>query len=147
VLFEDGSPLSRPQWFRTISNKSLYDARDTTRCLLDAGGWGISQTRLQSWFRRATLVSPVKSKNRKKVLEAIRKRPNRKARNLQRLRPQMSAGRTQKSDDQLQPEGRTPNHFPLVGIGATAGGLEAFPRLLRVFPQPQRCELEEQRSH
>jgi two-component system CheB/CheR fusion protein len=37
------------------------------------------------------------------------------------------AGRTQKSGDY-------PNHFPIVGIGASAGGLEAFTELLSHLP-------------
>src|SRR5262249_30810186 len=31
-------------------------------------------------------------------------------------------------------EGRTPNHFPIVGIGASAGGLEAFTELVKNLP-------------
>jgi two-component system, chemotaxis family, CheB/CheR fusion protein len=51
----------------------------------------------------------------------------------------MPAGQRQKPGDQLQPEphrlkGNTPNHFPIVGIGASAGGLEAFTELLKRLP-------------
>src|SRR5437764_10173065 len=32
------------------------------------------------------------------------------------------------------PEGGTPNPFPIVGVGASAGGLEAFTQLLKHLP-------------
>ena len=32
-------------------------------------------------------------------------------------------------------EHRSPNHFPVVGVGASAGGLEAFKRLLKAIPE------------
>lgn len=84
----------------------------------------------------------MKSKNRKKVPAAKRptiKRPNRKAQSPQRLHAQTTAGQTQKPDGHLQPEtqqpeGRIPNHFPIVGIGASAGGLEALTELLKYLP-------------
>ena len=79
---------------------------------------------------------------RKNILEAtrpIRKGPNRKGRSVQRLRVQIPAGQTQKAANRLQPKnhrpkGRTPNHFPIVGVGASAGGLEAFTELLKNLP-------------
>ena len=51
----------------------------------------------------------------------------------------MSARQTQEPGDKVQSEtprlkGRTPNHFPVVGVGASAGGLEAFTELLRNLP-------------
>jgi len=51
----------------------------------------------------------------------------------------MSARQTQEQGDKVQPEtrglkGRTPNHFPVVGIGASAGGLEAYTELLKNLP-------------
>src|SRR5262249_46232723 len=36
--------------------------------------------------------------------------------------------------DPTRLKGRTPNHFPVVGIGASAGGLEAFTELLKNLP-------------
>src|SRR5262249_60650335 len=51
----------------------------------------------------------------------------------------MSPRRTQERGDKVQLEthrleGRTPNHFPIVGIGASAGGLEAFTELVKNLP-------------
>src|SRR5579872_614022 len=47
--------------------------------------------------------------------------------------------RTQMPDGQIQSDkpprnARTPTDFPIVGIGASAGGLEAFTQLLRHLP-------------
>ena len=30
---------------------------------------------------------------------------------------------------------KSPNHFPVVGIGASAGGLDAFKKLLKAIPE------------
>ena len=51
----------------------------------------------------------------------------------------MSDRQTREPGDKVQPETRglkvrTPNHFPVVGIGASAGGLEAFTQLLKHLP-------------
>jgi two-component system, chemotaxis family, CheB/CheR fusion protein len=51
----------------------------------------------------------------------------------------MSARQTQEPGVKVQPEtrglkGRTPNNFPVVGVGASAGGLEAFTELLKNLP-------------
>jgi two-component system CheB/CheR fusion protein len=84
----------------------------------------------------------MKSKTRKKVFRGGA--TYKKASELKRKkgstssRP-MSAGQTREPGDKVQPEtrrlkGRTPNHFPVVGIGASAGGLEAFTELLKNLP-------------
>jgi two-component system, chemotaxis family, CheB/CheR fusion protein len=51
----------------------------------------------------------------------------------------MSARHTQEPGHKVQPEtrgfkSRSPNHFPVVGIGASAGGLEAYTELLKNLP-------------
>jgi CheB methylesterase/CheR methyltransferase, all-alpha domain/CheR methyltransferase, SAM binding domain len=84
----------------------------------------------------------MKSKTRKKVSRGGA--TDKKASELKRKkrstssRP-MSARQTQESSHKVQPEtqrlkGRTPNHFPVVGIGASAGGLEAFTEMLKNLP-------------
>ena len=77
-------------------------------------------------------------KNRKKVSEAetIHKSKGEKHSEARRPSP---ARQTEKTGDQVQagarpPKGGTPNHFPIVGIGASAGGLEAFTELLKHLP-------------
>jgi two-component system, chemotaxis family, CheB/CheR fusion protein len=72
----------------------------------------------------------VKSKNHKKP--SGRDANNKKASESKSKKRSVSsrpipAGRTQKSGDY-------PNHFPIVGIGASAGGLEAFTELLSHLP-------------
>ena len=84
----------------------------------------------------------MKSKTRKKVSRGGA--TYKKASELKRKkgstssRP-MSARQTQEPGDKVQPEtlrlkGRTPNRFPVVGVGASAGGLEAFTELLKNLP-------------
>ena len=68
---------------------------------------------------------------------SVRNSPNRK---LQRdRRVPRSPGRVQKPRDHTEPENsppkdETPNRFPIIGIGASAGGLEAFTELLKHLP-------------
>jgi chemotaxis response regulator CheB len=81
----------------------------------------------------------MKSKTRKKVSrdDATDKKASelKRKKSLTSSRP-MSARQTREPGDKVQPEtrglkGRTPNRFPVVGIGASAGGLEAFTELLK----------------
>src|SRR5215471_10690008 len=71
----------------------------------------------------------MKSKNRKKVSDrdsTDNDRSKSKGEKRSASRPQ-PAGQTRKPRDTL-------NHFPIVGIGASAGGLEAFTELLKHLP-------------
>jgi len=38
-----------------------------------------------------------------------------------------------------KPKERSSNLFPVVGVGASAGGLEAFKRLIRAIPEARRA--------
>src|SRR4030095_157489 len=90
--------------------------------------------------RSARLASPMKSKTRKKVSRGAA--TDKKAAELKRKKRSTSS--RQRSARQTEPghrvqfqtlvKGRTPNHFPVVGIGASAGGLEAFTELLKNLP-------------
>jgi two-component system, chemotaxis family, CheB/CheR fusion protein len=82
----------------------------------------------------------MKSKTRKKVSRGDA--TDKKAAELKRKKRstssrQMSARQTEpghRVQFQTLVKGRTPNHFPVVGIGASAGGLEAFTELLKNLP-------------
>ena len=70
--------------------------------------------------------------NDKKASESKRKKRSTSSRS-------MSERQTQEPGDKVQPQTRglkvrTPNHFPVVGIGASAGGLEAVTELLKNLP-------------
>jgi two-component system, chemotaxis family, CheB/CheR fusion protein len=84
----------------------------------------------------------MKSKTRKKVSRSDttdKKASESKGEKHSTSSRSMSARRTQEPGDKVQPEtrglkGRSPNHFPVVGIGASAGGLEAYTELLKNLP-------------
>ena len=40
-----------------------------------------------------------------------------------------------KKDDTDKPKILSPNTFPVIGIGASAGGLEAFKKLIKAIPE------------
>ena len=90
------------------------------------------------------LASAVKSKTRKRVSEGDATDKNASESKFEKpgRRPRSSRGHealTEKSEmDQglvsSAGETKSPNHFPIVGIGASAGGLEAFTELLKHLP-------------
>src|SRR4029434_6453982 len=80
--------------------------------------------------RSARLASPLKSKTRKKVSRGGT--TDKKASELNRKKGSTSS--RPMSARQTQEPGDAPNHFPVVGIGASAGGLEAFTELLKNLP-------------
>src|SRR4030095_810742 len=100
----------------------------------------------ECWARKpdpsTRLASPMKSKARKKVSRGDA--TDKKASELKRKKRStslrsMSARQAQEPGHKVQPEtrgvkGRSPNHFPVVGIGASAGGLEAYTELLKHLP-------------
>src|SRR4029450_10382252 len=80
--------------------------------------------------RSARLASPLKSKTRKKV-----SRGGATDKKASELKPKKrSTSSRPMSARQAQEPGDAPNHFPVVGIGASAGGLEAFTELLKNLP-------------
>jgi hypothetical protein len=83
----------------------------------------------------------VKSKNRKRVRRADA--PGQKASEPKSTKflvpPRDDGAQAPMPGDQVRPESDFPegadrNHFPIVGIGASAGGLEAFTELLKSLP-------------
>src|SRR5690348_14812572 len=58
----------------------------------------------------------------------------RKRSNHQRLQSQRPARPTRQPGDQLQSEDKISKDFPIVGVGASAGGFEAFTELLKNLP-------------
>src|SRR4029450_733877 len=80
--------------------------------------------------RSVRLASPLKSKTRKKV-----SRGGATDKKASELKPKKrSTSSRLMSARQTQEPGDAPNHFPVVGIGASAGGLEAFTEFLKNLP-------------
>jgi two-component system, chemotaxis family, CheB/CheR fusion protein len=75
------------------------------------------------------------TQNRKRV----HAKPAFKSTGAKRSRTLLPAAQAEKPGDQIQPKTRllkskTLKHFPVVGVGASAGGLEAFTQLLQNLP-------------
>ena len=76
------------------------------------------------------------TQNRKRGSEGISGKGTFKSNGRKHSRPRAAVAQAEKPDDAgiERLKRRVPKHFPIVGIGASAGGLEAFTQLLQNLP-------------